>query len=88
MVVGELLILIAILTGGGLGLKALSGLFKTSRDTKAAMRGDLRKSLLSHDYKDLDDFLMVWGDRLDAKVVERVKARRDELWIENDEKKP
>jgi hypothetical protein len=93
MLVGELLVLLALVTAGGVGIRFAMATVTMSRDRRAAkekrhaqMRADLGRALLTRDYRQLDDFMLLWGDEVDAKVAAHVKERRDELYVEDNEK--
>ncbi len=45
------------------------------------MRDDLRTALGSHDQGKLEDFLVLWGDTIDKKTRDHIKARIDDLVI-------
>ena len=46
------------------------------------MHDDLRKALQSHDYRQLDDWLVLYGDKISSDLKKHVDIRRDELYIE------
>lgn len=91
MLVAEFLVLLAILGGAGIGVTAAAGALKGAREKRVAhekemdqMHADLRTALRSRDHRQLDDFLVMWEDRLDPPVAAHIKTRRDELYIDND----
>lgn len=43
----------------------------------------LREALETHDYRRLDDFLVLWGDALDADAKRQVFQRRNDLFVED-----
>lgn len=56
---------------------------RLARDKQdAEMHDDLRKALQSADYRRLDDFLVMWGNKVDKKALEYIRARRDGLYVE------
>jgi hypothetical protein len=48
------------------------------------MRDDLRTALDSHDRGKLEDFLVLWGDKLDAKARAHIQTRMDDLLLEKE----
>jgi|HubBroStandDraft_2_1064218.scaffolds.fasta_scaffold1218570_1 hypothetical protein len=95
MAAAEILALVALLFGGGMGVRALvSWLHRADahdverlrRDHQ--MRTDLRDALRSGDHRRLDDFLVMWGSEIDAPTLKHLEQRRDELYIEADARKP
>ena len=93
MIFAEFVALIAILTGGGIGVAAFKGWMHDAKIKHAAERQraaqrqeDLRAALSSNDYRKLDDFVIVWASELDSRVLEYIRQRRDELYIEENSK--
>jgi hypothetical protein len=50
------------------------------------MRDDLRMALDAHDHRKLEDFMVLWSDKISKETREYVQQRIDELFIETDEK--
>lgn len=84
MIAGELLILLGIIAGSGIGIKALYGILSRSRESSSSMRKDLGDALASRDFKKLDDFLILWGDKLDGEHRKLIQIRRDSLYVDED----
>lgn len=84
MIAGELLILLGIIAGSGIGIKALYGAFARSKESSSSMRKDLGDALASRDFKKLDDFLILWGDKLDGEHRKLIQIRRDSLYVDED----
>lgn len=84
MAVLEILVLLGLLGFAGVGVNGLRLAWRGHARRKDAMRDDLRKALASHDYRKLDDFLVLWGDALDEAVRAHVRDRRDGMFIESD----
>lgn len=94
MIFAELLALVALLSGIGISGKLVWEWIRSSdekgraeRLRDVAMQDDLRTALLSRDYRRLDDFLVMWADRVPKEIKKHVEQRRDELYIENDNRK-
>lgn len=95
MVAAEVIALIALLFGGAAGLRAVWSWTRRSAERGEReerrhdqMQQDLRSALASRDYRLLDDFMVTWAAELnaddDARVVlEHVKRRRDELYVDS-----
>jgi hypothetical protein len=89
MVAADVIALVVILGFFGLGGKSMLSAWKQAGDRAArrrkqedARRDDLRAALGSHDYRKLDDFIVLWGDQIDLPTREHIKERRDELFLE------
>lgn len=89
MILAELVALIAVLIVGAIGTSFVISLIRhlnRDGDRKIAraekMIDDLGDALRSHDYRQLDDWLVMYGDA-DGATRAHVKIRRDELYIEN-----
>lgn len=89
MIFAEFLALIGILGAGGLGITAIVQWAKRSsaeaeeqhkRDER--MHDDLRAALKARDYRLLDDWLVLYGERISGDLKKHVELRRDELYIE------
>ncbi len=90
MLVGEVLALIGLIFGGTIGLRAvfawsqrLAERDKERRGRTVLMLNDLRTALGSRDYRQIDDFIMMWGIEVDPSALICIKHRRDELYIES-----
>lgn len=84
MLAGEVLILLGIIAGSGIGIKALYGAFARSKESSSNMRKDLGDALASRDFKKLDDFLILWGDKIDGEHRKLIQIRRDSLYVDED----
>jgi hypothetical protein len=51
------------------------------------MQDDLHSALRSRDYRQLDDFMVMWADRVPEEIKKHIQQRRDELYIEADNRK-
>jgi hypothetical protein len=78
----EFLVFLSMLTGVGFSAFTLFQRHNRRSERNNRMHEDLRKALQSHDYKQLDDFLVLWGDDIESSTKAHVQARRDELYIE------
>lgn len=86
----EFIALLGVIAGTGLGISALRSWQKTSgaeqefqSDQTTKKFDDLTKALASRDYRQLEDWLVIYADRSTEKEREHVKTRRDELFIES-----
>lgn len=89
MIVAEFLALLGLLGAGALGASAVVAWVKrmnadADKEIEHAerMHDDLRKALQSHDYRQLDDWLVLYGDKVSPDLKKHVDNRRDELYIE------
>ena len=94
MIAAEFIALVALLFGGGIGLSAVVSWIRRAdanahEDQRqvAQMREDLRSALRSRDYRRLDDFMVMWSDRIDPAARKHLELRRDELYIEADDRR-
>lgn len=84
----DILGVLGVLGFGGLGLHGVLRSMAARRAWHEQMRADLREALKARDHRRLDDFLVVWGDRMSSKLETYVQQRRDQLFIEaNDERR-
>lgn len=90
MLFGELLILLALVSGGLLGTPLVLSWAKSVRWERASkreryikMQQDLRDALASKDYRKIDDWLLVYADDVTPKVKEQAERRRNELYVES-----
>ena len=90
MVAAEVIALVALLFGGAAGLKAVWAWSRRASEARSReelkldqMQQDLRAALESRDYRRLDDFAVTWADYASARVMEHVKQRRDELFVDS-----
>ena len=88
MVAADIILLVVVLGLLGIGGKSMFSVWGNARENskvrkaeEAKMREDLRAALLSHKRANLEDFLVLWGDKLPKEVHEHVKQRIDELLI-------
>ena len=89
MIFAEFMALVAILGGGGIGLSFLVSWAKRA-DARAfrldrrreEQSNDLRDALASRDYRQLEDWLVLYGSDVADDVKKHVKERRDELYNE------
>jgi len=88
MIIAEFVALVAVLITGGIGTSFVISLVRRLNhegDRKVLraekMIDDLSLALRSHDYRQLDDWLVLYADA-DGPVRAYVKIRRDELYIE------
>jgi len=89
MIFVEFITLIAVLIVGAIGTSFIVSLIRRLNhegDRKIAraekMIADLSLSLRSHDYRQLDDWLIVY-EEASVSMRAHVKIRRDEFYIEN-----
>jgi hypothetical protein len=80
----ELLALLGLFGFAGFGVNSVRLMWKGHVKKKDAMRDDLREALAAHDHRKLDDFMVLWAGGMDGATLKHVKARRDELFIEDD----
>jgi hypothetical protein len=90
MIFAEFLVLVGILTAGGMGMYALYNIAHiNSRQDNAKlvrfnkMLADLDNALQKRDYRLLDDWLVVYSDVATESMKKHVSIRRDELYIES-----
>lgn len=90
MIAAEVLALVALLFGGAVAVKVIwSWLTVAShRDQERArrkdrMRDELILTLKSRDYRQLDDFIVVWADEVDTNTLKHIKAIRDGLFVDS-----
>ncbi len=88
MIFAEMVALFAVIVSGGIGASFVVSLIKRMNlegDRKVARAGrmleDLGAALRSHDYRQLDDWLVLYSDA-EPGMRAHVKQRRDELYIE------
>lgn len=91
MIGAEILVLVALLFGGAMGFKSVFSWAgrKAERDNDAAkmtvqMHLDLVEAVKSHDHMKLDDFILLWGDKVEKATLDAIKQRRDDIYIESD----
>ncbi len=91
MLVADFLVLLIILGVGGLGTSGIIAGAKNMRQKRKALENankqmfdDLRDALNSQSYKKLDDFLVLYADRMSETTKKHVQQRRDELYIEQE----
>jgi hypothetical protein len=89
MVAADIVLLITVLGLMGIGGKSLFSAWAQARENgkvrradEANLRDDLRRALSTHKRRDLEDFMVIWGDKLPKEVHEHVRQRIDELLIE------
>jgi len=89
MIVAEVIALVAVLITGGIGTSFVVSLIRRLNregDRKLAraekMVDDLGVALRSYDYRQLDDWLVLYPEA-DLSMRAHVKIRRDELYIEH-----
>lgn len=92
MVIADFIALCLVLGLLGIGGKSLFSAFGQHRESKkvrdaeaARMRDDLRTALASHKKQNLEDFLVLWGDKLPKAAHDHVKQRIDELFLEENQ---
>lgn len=89
MLFAEFLALLGILGAAGLGVGAIVSQSRRAafldfeqRRREKVQHDDLRVALQSRDYRQLDDWLALYGDRCDPVVRQHVEQRRTDLYIE------
>ena len=92
MVVADFIALCLVLGLLGIGGKSLFSAFGAAHENRKAhdaeqarMREDLRVALASHNKQKLEDFLVLWGDKLPKAAHDHVKQRIDELFLEENQ---
>lgn len=85
MIVEEILVLIGLIVGSGYGLSHLFIRSRRQRAENARMMDELRVALRSHDFQQLDDWLLLWGNKCDEVMREIVQGRRDDLYLKVNE---
>jgi hypothetical protein len=88
MAIIDALVLLSLL--GGVSAFARR-LFMNSREKRNSrdkqfemMHSDLKEALQSRDYKRLEDFMVMWGSKVEPTALIIIKQRRDELYLESD----
>jgi hypothetical protein len=84
MAVLEILALLGVLGFAGVGVNSVRLAWRGHVRRRDTMRDDLRKALASRDYRQLDDFLVLWGGEMDAETRAHVQDRRNGMFIESD----
>ena len=90
MIFAEFVALVALLCGSAVGLSAL-GAWKHRRawarlaesKRKSQMNDELVAALMSKDYRKLDAMMVVYCDDLTPAMLEKIKAVREDLYIES-----
>ena len=79
MVVAEFLALLGLLGAGGLGISAVIAWVKrmnanADKEIEHAeqMHDDLRRALQSHDHRQIDDWLVLYGDNVSSDLKKHV----------------
>lgn len=84
-IIGALVVL-GLLGIGGKSILSLWSMASASQHAKIeerkVMHNDLATALASLDYRKLQDFLVLWGDKVDRELKKVVQQRIDELYIE------
>lgn len=90
MIAAELLALVGLLMGGGIGVTAIlawangSSHRQRAEQAKADERArTLELALKSRDHRQLDDWLLVHGDEVSKDLRKHIELRRDELYIDS-----
>ncbi len=94
MILAEIIALLALLGASGIGVTAvISWARRSDADSKdrkrfkAQMQQDLRDALSSRDYKRLDDWMLIYADEMSPAMRKQLEQRRDELFIEADNRR-
>lgn len=89
MVAADIILLITVLGLLGIGGKSMFSAWGNARENakvrradEAKLREDLRQALASGKRKKLEDFMILWGDKLTKDVKEHVQNRINEIIIE------
>ncbi len=89
MVAADIILLVTVLGLLGIGGKSLFSAWGTARENsklkraeEAKLREDLRQALASGKRKKLEDFLILWGDKLTKEVKEHVQQRINDIICE------
>lgn len=89
MIFAEVLALLGVIVVGVVGYGGIEAWVRTQSrktldDVKHAskMQEDLREALKSHDYRRLEDWLVIYADHVTLETRKHVTARRDELYID------
>jgi hypothetical protein len=90
MIAGEFIALVALLIGGGLSSKLIWSWIRRSDERSKVdaklrfqMMESLTKALHSKDYRQLDDFMVLWLKDADPELLKYVKVRRDEMFVDS-----
>lgn len=89
MVAADIILLVTVLGLLGIGGKSLFSAWGNARENsklkraeEAKLREDLRQALASGKRKKLEDFLILWGDKLTKEVKEHVQQRINDIICE------
>ena len=90
MLLVELMALLAVLTGSAIVVHFGSSVLrdrlesaKISAKESAMMHDELKAALASRDHRRLDDFIVLWGHKLDHATLKQINIARDERFVES-----
>lgn len=93
MVFGEFLFAMALIAGAVIAFRSIASAFEAMKarrvfnEQREEIRvTELRQALRSRDYRRLDDWVTLYGAEADPETTTLVKERRDEYYIENDDR--
>lgn len=88
MIGAEIVFLVAIVLGAGIGYKSLGRWSRTRKEKRKReeeleekMRAEMRAALESKGHAAIDEFLVLWGFRLSKEEKKQLEAIRDERTI-------
>lgn len=88
MIGAEIVFLVALVLGAGIGYKSLDRWAKTRKEkrkhdeeTENKMRAEMRAALESKGHAAIDEFLVLWDFRLSKEEKKQLEAIRDERTI-------
>ena len=90
MIFGEIVALLAVLGASGFGISAIVAYAKKADAERAKQLAhddkrnvDLRIALKSRDYRQLDDWLIIYRSEItNETLLKQIQIRRDELYVE------
>lgn len=92
MIGAEILAMVALFFGGTYGLVGMLRRAQTVRDKKkrlfeqeTLMQSDLRTALHQKGHRAIDEFLVLWGDKLPKGKREEIEKVREDRYISDDD---